>query len=244
MGGEDLWPARKIRQIIRRCGYDLVRYDERFLLWWRTEIIRRDAIGLLIDVGANRGQTGQHFRASGFSGRIVSFEPSSRAFESLEVLARSDPNWHAERVALGAREGDVTLHISGNSASSSVLPMLDRHSAVAPEAEYVETELVPMRQLDSFRQALALTAPSWLKLDTQGYEDRVLAGARETLDTVRAIECELGLASLYEGQPDISAIIGTLSAHDFVPVALSPAFVDPATGELLQLDGIFVRGTR
>jgi FkbM family methyltransferase len=231
-----------IRRAVRSFDIDIIRYDSRSLSWWRAQVFRRNHIGLVIDVGANVGQTGRHLRSEGYSGRIVSFEPSSGAFASLVIASRSDPRWHVERAALGSHDGTVILNVSGNSQSSSVLRMLDRHVRCAPESVYVQTEPVPLRRMDSFRETLALTTePSLLKLDVQGYEDRVLEGATETLVAVRAIECELSLASLYEGQPSMSRMVETLRELGFVLVALHPAFSDPRTGELLQLNGMFVR---
>ena len=171
--------GRYIRRAVRSFDYDIIRYDSRSLSWWRTQVFRRNHIGLVIDVGANAGQTGRQLRSEGYSGRIVSFEPSSAAFALLVAAARSDPRWHAERAALGSQDGTVTLNVSGNSESSSVLQMLDRHVRSAPASRYVQTEQVPLRRLDSFRETLALTTePSLLKLDVQGYEDQVLKELR------------------------------------------------------------------
>ena len=120
----------------------------------------------------------------------------------------------------------MTLNVSGNSESSSVLQMLDRHVRGAPASRYVQTEQVPLRRLDSFRETLALTTePSLLKLDVQGYEeDQVLEGATKTLEAVNAIECELSLASLYQGQPSLTAMVEMLREHSFVLVAVQPVY--------------------
>jgi hypothetical protein len=43
-------------------------------------------------------------------------------------VAEPDPKWTAERWALGDVDGIVQINVAGNSAaSSSILPMLDRH---------------------------------------------------------------------------------------------------------------------
>ena len=45
--------GRYIRRAVRSFDYDIIRYDSRSLSWWRTQVFRRNHIGLVIDVGAN-----------------------------------------------------------------------------------------------------------------------------------------------------------------------------------------------
>jgi hypothetical protein len=82
-----------------------------------------------------------------------------------------------------------------------------------------------------------------VKVDTQGSELAVLAGAGDEMDRVLGFQLELSLVPLYESQPLIDELIGAARAMGFRPVAMEPDFFDPATGELLQADGIFFRST-
>ena len=96
----------------------------------------------MLDVGANDGAFGRELRADGYQGRIVSFEPTSAAFAALAAGCREDPRWEPVNVALGSDEGRATINLSRNSSSSSLLDMDGRHTATAPDAEYVGTEPV------------------------------------------------------------------------------------------------------
>jgi len=153
-----------------------------------------------------------------------------------------DSNWTvADRTAIGAETGSVEIHVSGNTASSSILDMLPIHSNVAPESIYLSTEKVPMNRLDD------LYAPSsservLLKIDVQGYEKHVLEGATRILGSCRAVISEMSLVPLYEGQVLANELLGLLEARGFEPWSLEPFFRDPVTGRLLQFDGVFVRG--
>jgi hypothetical protein len=49
---------------------------------------------------------------------------------------------------------------------------------------------------------------------------------------------------LYAGQRLLPEMLQQLSEAGFSPWALWPAFVDPASGQSLQVDGIFVRSAR
>jgi FkbM family methyltransferase len=205
--------------------------------------LRAFDIDLVIDVGANEGQFAKELRAGGYSGRIVSFEPLTAAHRRLLQVSNSDSAWHVQpRCALGDRFGEIELNISGNSVSSSILPMLTSHSSAAPESVYLGHESAPLITLDSVAPLyLEGTRSPFLKIDTQGYEWHVLDGALATLPKVRGIQLELSLVPLYEGQRLWRECIERLEAEGFVFWALHAVFVDPANGRTLQWDGLFFR---
>jgi FkbM family methyltransferase len=204
-------------------------------------------IDLVIDVGANTGQFAQHCRAAGYRGEIISFEPATTAHARLLTAAAADPLWTvAERVALGEVDGEVELNIAGNSLSSSLLPMLDSHLAAAPASRYLHKEKVPLRRLDSLLpslvpHAIVPTRRIFLKLDVQGYESQVLTGATQTIDHTLALQLEMSLLPLYEGQTLMPQMIAELATKGFELWDLEPNFRDPTTGRLLEMDGVFTR---
>jgi FkbM family methyltransferase len=208
------------------------------------EECRGFAVDVILDVGANIGQYAKGLRQQGYHGQIVSFEPLSDAHAKLSAAAEADPLWDVvERCALGAEEGSAKINIAGNSASSSLLPMLDRHRDAAPHSAYLGSEDCPVTTLDAvidrtFSDASCIFG---LKMDTQGYEAQVLAGLVRHLDKIRVIQCEMSLAPLYGGGPTIQELCKLLAQLGFRCVALGPEFEDPATGELLQVDGVFVK---
>lgn len=200
-------------------------------------------IDLVLDIGANEGQFSNELRAGGYPKRIVSFEPLSAAHNRLLQASSGDKNWQVHpRCALGSGTGEVELNVSGNSVSSSILPMLAMHSKAAPESTYLERETVTMTTLDLVApQYLDGASAPFLKIDTQGYEWHVLDGARRILPQVRGIQIELSLVPLYEGQRLWRESIERLEGEGFVLWSLQPAFVDPANGRSLQWDGLFFR---
>ena len=200
-------------------------------------------IDLVLDVGANTGQFARQCRAAGYSGKILSFEPSASAHAALLRSAASDPLWTvADRMALGAANGETEINIAVNSYSSSILPMLDAHRSAAPNSVYIQKERVPLRRLDD---VVVATVPShnniFLKLDVQGYESHVLAGATQVLARSVALQLEMSLIPLYEGETLMPQMHANLAAQGFALWDLEPSFRDPATGRLLQVDGIFTK---
>ena len=202
----------------------------------------RFGIDLVFDVGANTGQFAQQIRASGFKGHLVSFEPLSDAHRKLCASAAHDPLWSVhERCALGGEDGVTELNIAGNSVSSSILAMTGIHSAAAPGSGYVGKEMAPLVKLDSIaKRYLERGQRPFLKIDTQGFEWPVLAGAQTTLPLIRGVLCELSLVVLYEGQHLWREMIDRLEGMGFTLWGLQPSFMDQH-GRNLQTDAIFFR---
>lgn len=235
-----------IQRRLRRLGYDLHRHipalsgDAQ-----RTAILRTLRVDLVLDVGANAGQFARALRECGFAGRIVSFEPLQAARRILLEASAGDPHWTvAERAAVGDRSGEIDMHVAANSVSSSALDMLDAHVRGAPDSRYVGVERVPLRRLDELAAPhVTGTGRILLKIDTQGFEDRVLRGAAGILPRVSAIQIELSLVPLYAGQMLLPDMLQLLHELGFNPWAIWPAFVDPASGRSLQVEAILVRST-
>jgi hypothetical protein len=103
---------------VRRAGYPS---SEEAVLKPFLTVARPNVV---FDVGANIGQYGQSLRKCGFTGRIVSFEAISSAHTQLSAVAARDHDWVvAPRCAIGRTREESAINISGNSVSSSLLPM-------------------------------------------------------------------------------------------------------------------------
>jgi FkbM family methyltransferase len=206
--------------------------------------LHRSHTDLVLDVGANVGQFALELFNAGFTGRIISFEPLSSAHTALCKAAQNNPKWEvAPRCALGATAGTAVINIAGNSFSSSLRPMLDRHLAAAPQSAYVGTETVGVETLGSMiARRFPGGAPSFaLKIDTQGFEGDVLDGLGAHLDQCVAVLLEMPLDSLYGGAADLPTLFARLVKRDFRCVGLSPGYKNPRTGDAIEVDGLFVR---
>lgn len=206
----------------------------------RRRILEGLAIARVIDVGANVGQYAGALRRDGYVGDIVSFEANPTSASELELNAAGDRRWRVEGVALGPEPGSTRLHVTVDSLSTSLLaPTADEQYEFMAEAS--GSTPVEVRTLDSFA-LVGDGTPTLLKLDVQGYELEVLRGAVRTLGEVAAVECELSLVQLYDGQAMIEDVVGHLRAAGFRPVCLSRGFTNPTSHEVIQVDGLFLRG--
>lgn len=238
-------PVREaVKRLLRRIGIEAHLYNVQASPGAQlARLLESAGIDLVLDVGANAGHYARSLRDHGYRGRIVSFEPQSSAHALLAAAAAADSGWTAApRMALGDSEGTVVIHVAGNSLSSSVLDMLPAHERAVPGSAYVGSESAPQRRLDrAAAEYLDGARAALLKIDTQGSEDRVLAGASGIMDRIAAIQTELSLVPLYAGQLLFDQMRSRLEGMDFALAAILPGHVDERTGRTLQVDGFFVR---
>jgi FkbM family methyltransferase len=232
-------------RVLRSSGFDVVRYrpandpDQRLV-----HLLRRYGVKTLLDVGANVGQFANRIIAAGYPDRIISFEPVSSSHSMLLKNAEGYDQWRvARRCALGRENRKVMVNIAGNSESSSLLPMLERHISALPISKYLgseETELIRLDDvLEEYLPADKVT-PLALKMDVQGFEGEVLEGAPETLQQTKVIYTEMSLSPLYEREVPFFDLYSKILKLGFRCVGISPGFLDPATWEVLQVDATFV----
>ena len=231
-----------IRRLARRFGVDVSHYPAADAGFRAFRAFTSGDPDVILDVGGNDGGFALNARRFGYRGDIVSFEPGRQALERLHLAAVGDPRWQVQGVALGSENAEMTLNIAANEgASSSFLPMLAAHRRAAPGAVYVGQETVAVRRLDDW---CAAHGRRWvrpaLKVDTQGFERHVLAGAERILAEIVAIQLELSLTGLYEGAWNWTEAVDWLSSRGFEMAGVVPGFSDPMTGRLLQFDGVFI----
>jgi len=233
--------GRPVRKMLRSLGYDVVAASSHGQIDARMHWLKKLGVDLVIDVGANEGQFVGWMRQRGFTGQIVSFEPQSSAFSKCKERWENDPNWHGVQTALGMEPGEIDLNIAGNSVSSSILSMLETHTAALPESAIISTEHVQVSRLDQQISELGISAKRiYLKIDTQGFEIPVLQGAGDLLENVAVLELELSLVELYDGQDLMPEVCNQVKSMGFTPVWLEQGFSNPASLQLLQVDGLFV----
>jgi FkbM family methyltransferase len=164
----------------------------------------------------------------------------SEAYEQLRQRASADGAWEAVQVAASDADGELTLNVTDDSRSSSALARNERF-VDKPGWAPRETRAVPARRLEALADELLRPGErAFLKIDVQGYERQVLDGAGAALGRFEAIELELSVRALYEGQPSLAEMLPLLAERGFQPVSLEPILLDD-DGLLMELDGLFAR---
>jgi FkbM family methyltransferase len=209
----------------------------------QSALMRDRKISLVLDIGANNGQYGKFLRDNiGFKGRIVSFEPLRDAFGLLKQTAASDPLWECHEFAFGDNIETTTINISANSHSSSLLQVSARTLEIEPSVGYVGTQDVAVCRLDAVLDQFARPDDRiFLKIDTQGYELKIINGALGVINRFALIQLETSFYEVYHGETLVGDVIKYLDYIGYRVVSIEPGWENPATGELLQADIIFGR---
>jgi FkbM family methyltransferase len=236
--------TRPARRALRALGIDIVPFTPHHSASPRHSVISTLNLDLVLDVGANAGQYGQFLRASGYTGDILSLEPMQTPYRTLATLAGSDRRWRALNCGAGDVAGDVDINIAGNSYSSSILPMQTSHVEALAESAYIGRERIQVRRIDEIHATEKLAGRRiYMKVDTQGFEDRVIKGSGQALADIAAIEVEASLVSLYEGQATFQALHQQIADLGFYITHIENGFANADSGELLQVDVIYRRRT-
>jgi FkbM family methyltransferase len=155
--------------------------------WWEDEtaiLSRYMKHGdVAIDVGANLGfLTGVLSKLVQSKGQVHSFEPSPTTYAKLDEVIHANryDNVSTYNVGCGESEGRMTLHRTASSGDSTL------HSEKNCYRGIRSTQEVRIVRLDNFLEA-KFDRLDFLKIDTEGFEDCVLAGAIGLLQKFKPI---------------------------------------------------------
>jgi FkbM family methyltransferase len=233
---------KNLKKLFRAFGFELKRYsfdssDELLL----NHILKTFHIQTILDVGANEGQYALQTKEAGFAGVIYSFEPLSAPFKKLAERANGISNWKVINKGIGSKDSEMTINVSENIVSSSIFEVEPTSVSANADTRIVRQEKIKITCIDTFLANQTVTEELMLKLDVQGYEMEALKGAADNLSRFKIIQAELSLVPVYQNAPLYDDIIAFLKSEGFEMFTILPGFRDPATGRLLQADGVFVR---
>lgn len=232
------------RKLTRRLGFDVSPFPGSAAHWERlVTILAAHNIDCVIDIGANTGQYARAIRSNGYTGAIISFEPLSGVRAELERHAAGDRNWQiAPQSAVGGQPGQAEINISEESDMSSILPLDATAHATLKSSRSTATETVPVTTLEHILASHARDAAAvFVKSDTQGYEDQVLAGIGNAWDRICGLQLELSLQPIYAGQPDHLPLLNGLAEKGFRPHLMIPGYWSRHYGRMLEYDAVFFR---
>jgi FkbM family methyltransferase len=172
----------------------------------------------LIDIGANVGEFSRDFHHFfPHNDFIYCFEPNPLLRNRLESALSHVPNVSPFAVGLGDEKGVMRLSVPKESAELGSFLRLNADA----NAHYRTTEAVhyevPVERLDDLVEEK--DGPTLVKIDVQGFEERVLLGGQSTIERSDAVLLECSFAPVHVGaQPTFNACSSILFSLGFVPV--------------------------
>ena len=235
---------RLVKSVFNQAGFDVVRRESSPSLTLLG--LRSRPIQTVIDVGANTGQFAKNI--SGFfpNAKLYCFEPLPRPFDALSAWAKTqDGRVVPSKVAIGDNEGEAEMFLhEDHTPSSSLLATTKLNEQYYPFTTGQQRILVRQTTLDAALDELQaeLSSEILIKLDVQGYEDRVIAGGSETFATATSCILEVCLDSLYEGQAGFLRLLTMLDSLNYRYVGnLDQAYGED--GHCIFLNAVFLRHT-
>jgi FkbM family methyltransferase len=238
-----------IRSVLQRFGYDIIKHKPRYIRGKLDEAglkeeykwLQEYSFKTIIDIGANEGQFSDRIRLLFPGAFLHAFEPLPGVFHRLQENFRNDPAFRGYNLGIGDRKGELELVENDYSPSSSFLKMTSSHTSSFETAVETKKVAVSVERLDDIFAERQIDGPLLIKIDVQGFEDKVLAGGAQTFRKATLVICELSFVELYEGQPLFADLFARFSAMGFAFAGVVEQLRSPATNRILQADGIFIK---
>ncbi len=192
----------------------------------------------VVDVGANEGQWSGMLLDCLAPEELIIIEPGAAAFAVLQKRFGGKPGISLHQTAIGAEKGVARLKMTRDTTGASLLQPKDTMRELIGGNWAVTSEVeVPVTTLDLL--LASLPEVSLLKIDVQGAEEAVLAGAAETLKKTKFLLAELNYMPQYEGgswfgplHEELTQTYGFFLANASKPLCLN--------GRASMCDGLYV----
>jgi FkbM family methyltransferase len=225
----------KIKRFLNKFGFDIKRYHPLYETTLKPLEIRT-----IIDIGANTGMFSREMRNKFPDAQIYAFEPLPDCYEALISKMKSDKKFKSWNVALGDANDQAKIEKSSFHPSSSLLKMTELHKRLYPKSKDSRIETIEVKRLDDIRD-LRLEKNILIKMDVQGFEDKVIAGGKKTIKEAAAIIIETSFVTLYENQPLFNDIYITLTNLGFSYYGDAGRHYSRLSGKLIYEDSVFLK---
>jgi FkbM family methyltransferase len=235
-----------VRKGFEAVGVYVSRFPPATLNNHLKHLFERLGINCVIDVGAHHGRFARKVRVLSYTGRIASFEPTSASYSILADTMKADPDWMGFQMGLSDRDTTAEIQLMRHSDLNSLQPISDygRQTTQIRGLERLATESVVLRRLDSvFAEVTAgIASPRvFLKIDTQGHDAHVVAGAAASLPRVLALQSEIASRRLYQGVPPFGEALARYEALGYDPTGFFPVTMEADGLTVIEWDCVFTR---
>ena len=197
-------------------------------------------IKTFIDIGANCGQFTVTVNSVFPNSKIYSFEPLPDCFSKLQARMANVDKFKGFNIAVGNHEGSLEMEANNFSQSSSLLKMTELHKTEFAQTAHSKPLKVEVRKLDTLAEEIDICDPLCIKIDVQGYEDRVLQGGEKTIRRAKILIVETSFNELYKCQPLFYDIDEKLTSWQFMYAGSLGQLYSAKNGRILQQDSLFI----
>ena len=206
------------------------------------EWLRKYPIRTFVDVGAHVGEYVELAAHLYPQASIWAIEPLGECVATLRGLQQKYPRLQVVAGAAGETEETATLHRGDSTPTSSLLDVSPDGMKWFPEATQRAGDEVQVKPLDSIVPLESAEREIFVKIDTQGFEDRVIRGGRRLLGAARIVQIEVSFRAIYSGQVLFPEIYDALRGLGLEFRGVKSQVCSHQDGAIVQAHAYFIRG--
>ena len=200
-----------IKKVLSSIGYKLTRIESVDLpnLDEVTKSLIKKSDPIIFDVGANKGQSIERYRKIFKIPTIHSFEPNTDEINILKKRYYSDENVILNNLGVGEKEATLEFNINAMSGHSSFIKLIPNTTWIKKRSKQIDINSKNYTSkkinskiitLDDYAKKNNIENIDILKIDTQGFEDKVLLGAKNLIkeNRIKLIQLELIFSEIYQ----------------------------------------------
>ena len=186
----------------------------------------------IFDVGGNKGQSIEKYLNIFDKPIIHSFEPIKTEFNYMCSKFKNNNNIFINNFALGNKTEEKEFNLTAKTGNSSFnkinlgtdwLKLRSKQFNTSEEGYVTSVQKVNVIKLDDYCEDNNISIIDLVKIDTQGYEDKVLEGSLNLIkqNKIKAIVTEIMFDNVYEKYFSFSDIEKFLIPYNFRMVGIN-----------------------
>jgi FkbM family methyltransferase len=230
---------KELKKRLFKLGYKISKINNNPLLdpnpFTATKSEIKSEKPIIFDIGMNHGQTLKKIKSSIPNCIIHGFEASKYCFKQLEKDFSYDKNITLNNLAVGDKETILEFNEYSWDAMNSFLVR------AYGSAKIIEKYDVNVITIDKYCEDNNISKIHILKSDTEGFELKVLKGAKEMMiqNNIQFIHIELFFDLNFIGQSSVGDIFSYLENNNFSLVQFSD-FSTTGKGLASKSDALFI----
>jgi len=222
-----------VKKAINKLGFDLKRYNSSNKQVNFDDLLK-DKISknpIIFDVGGNKGQSIEKYLKIFDKPIIHSFEPIKNEFDYMNKKFKNNKNIFLNNFALGDKTEEKKFNVTAKTGNSSFnkinlgtdwLNVKSKRYNTTEEGYVTSVQKVNVIKLDDYCKDNNISLIDLVKIDTQGYEDKVLKGSLNSIkqNKIKAIVTEIMFDNVYDKYFSFSDIEKFIVPYNFRMVGI------------------------
>ena len=152
---------------------------------------------LIIDIGADNGETSKLFSKAFPNSKVVGFEANPKIYTLAKENCEHNKNITLYNNAISDKKEIVDFYVTSNDVSSSINKINQTEGNSKDYKNELDLKTKVSIQANILDEYTSNQNVLILKIDTQGHELKVLEGAKETLKKTKFVLIEMSNHNLY-----------------------------------------------